>query len=142
MEEFPLSKVYQLIEPGPVLLLTTRGEFGPNVMTVSWHMMVEFDPPVIACIVSSGDFSFTALRSTRECTIAIPAVELAEKVVNVGNCSGRNVEKFAAFSLTPLPASTVMAPLIAECFANLECRVTDAGMVDRYNLFILEVTKA
>ncbi len=62
--------------------------------------------------------------------------------MKVGNCSGRAVEKFAAFSLTSLPASTVTAPLIAECFANLECRVTDAGMVDRYNIFILEVTKA
>jgi flavin reductase (DIM6/NTAB) family NADH-FMN oxidoreductase RutF len=124
------------------MLLTTRGEFGPNVMTMSWHMMVELNPPLIACIVSSGDFSFTALRSTRECTIAIPAVELAGKVVIVGNCSGRDVEKFAAFGSTLLPARTATAPLIAECFANLECRVTDAGMVDRYNLFVLEVTKA
>jgi len=80
MEEFPLSKVYQLIEPGPVVLLTTRGEFGPNVMTMSWHMMAEFNPPVMACIVSSGDLSFAALRSIRECTIAIPAVELAGNV--------------------------------------------------------------
>ena len=142
MEELPLSKVYQLIEPGPVVLLTTQGKRGPNVMTMSWHMMVEFTPPLIACIVSSGDFSFAALRATKECAIAIPGVELAEKVVKVGNCSGRDVQKFAACGLTTAPASTIDAPLISECFANLECRVIDTRMVNKYCLFILEVKKA
>jgi flavin reductase (DIM6/NTAB) family NADH-FMN oxidoreductase RutF len=36
----------------------------------------------------------------------------------------------------------VAAPLVEECFANLECRVADTRMVNRYNLFILEVVKA
>ncbi|HSQ03774.1 MAG TPA: flavin reductase, partial [Burkholderiales bacterium] len=42
----------------------------------------------------------------------------------------------------PAPASCVAAPLIAECFANLECRVADARLVEQYNFFILEVLKA
>jgi len=84
MKELPLSKVYQLIEPGPVVLLTTHGERGPNAMAMSWHMMVEFTPPLIACIVSINDFSFAALRATRECAIAVPGVELAQKVVQIG----------------------------------------------------------
>ena len=49
MKPLPLSKVYQLIEPGPVVLLTTARRGRPNVMTMSWHMMVEFVPPLIAC---------------------------------------------------------------------------------------------
>lgn len=142
MKELPLAKVYQLIEAGPVVLLTTHGKHGPNVMTMSWHMMVEFTPPLIACIVSTGDFSFTALRASKECVIAIPAAGLAETVVKVGNCSGRDTDKFAAFGLTPAPATLVEAPLISECFANLECRVTDTRMVNKYGLFILEVVKA
>jgi len=70
-------------------------------MTMSWHMMMEFEPPLIACIVSNRDHSFVALRATKECAIAIPAVELANKVVAIGNCSGRDVDKFEAFHLTP-----------------------------------------
>jgi flavin reductase (DIM6/NTAB) family NADH-FMN oxidoreductase RutF len=142
MKELPLSKVYQLLEPGPVVLLTTAAGGRANVMTMSWHMMVEFEPPLVACVVSGGDHSFAALRTTRECVIAIPAVGLASKVVEVGNCSGRDVDKFAAFGLTPLPAECVAPPLVAECFANLECKVADTRMVNRYNLFILEVLKA
>lgn len=62
--------------------------------------------------------------------------------MKVGNCSGRDVQKFAAFGLTAATASTIEAPLISECFANLECRVIDTRMVNKYCLFILEVTKA
>ena len=138
----PLSKVYQLIEPGPVVMLTTAHKGRANVMTMSWHMMVKIAPPTLACIVSSNDLSFFALRQTKECVIAVPAVELAEKVVKVGNCSGRDTDKFATTWLTPLRAERVSAPLIAECFANLECKVTDTRLMDDYNLFILEVVKA
>lgn len=142
MHILPLSQVYQLIEPGPVVLLTTSHKGHANVMTMSWHMMVDFNPPLIACIVSSGDFSFTALRATKACVIAIPTVDLASKVVAVGNCSGRETDKFAACGLTPLPAAQVSAPLVGECFANLECVVRDTRLVNAYNLFILEVVKA
>lgn len=142
MKDLPLSKVYQLLEPGPVVLLTTARGGRSNVMTMSWHMMVEFTPPLVACVVSTGDYSFAALRATRQCVIAIPSVELASKVVAVGNCSGRETEKFSTIGLTPVPAQSVAAPLVAECFANLECRVADTRLVNKYNLFVLEVVKA
>lgn len=142
MKDLPLSKVYQVLEPGPVVLLTTARRGRPNVMTMSWHMMVEFEPPLVACVVSGADHSFAALRATRECVIAVPPAELAPKVVQVGNSSGRDLDKFKAFGLTPSPAERVAAPLVAECFANLECAVVDTRLVNKYNLFILEVLKA
>ncbi|WAK00697.1 flavin reductase family protein [Methylobacter sp. YRD-M1] len=142
MKELSLSKVYQLIEPGPVVLLMTAGNGKANVMVMSWHMMVEFEPPLMACIVSSANYSFAALRETRECVIGIPSLELAPVVVQVGNSSGRELDKFSAFGLTPLPAECVSPPLVAECFANLECKVTDASLMNKYNLFILEILKA
>jgi flavin reductase (DIM6/NTAB) family NADH-FMN oxidoreductase RutF len=142
MKNLPLSKVYQLLEPGPVVLLTTAREGRANVMTMSWHMMVEFEPPLIACVVSNRNYSFAALRATKECVIAIPAVKLAAKVVEVGNCSGQNVAKFERFGLTPMAAERVAAPLVAECFANLECKVADTRFVEKYGIFILEVLQA
>jgi flavin reductase (DIM6/NTAB) family NADH-FMN oxidoreductase RutF len=138
----PLSKVYRLIEPGPVVVLATAQNGHANVMTMSWHMMVEFEPPLIACVVSDGDFSFTALNETGECVIAIPAAAFAKTVVAIGNCSGRDVDKFAAFGVATAPAKTVAAPLIADCFANLECKVRDRRLVKDYCLFMLEVTQA
>jgi flavin reductase (DIM6/NTAB) family NADH-FMN oxidoreductase RutF len=142
MKNLPLSKVYQYIEPGPVVLLTTAHNGRLNVMTMSWHMMVEFEPPLIACIVSDANHSFAALKATGECVIAIPARKLAAKVVEVGNASGRDIDKFAKLGLTPAPAERVAAPLIAECFVNIECRVADTALVRKYNLFVLEALKA
>ncbi|WP_293605457.1 flavin reductase family protein [Polaromonas sp. UBA4122] len=139
---FPLSKVYGLLEPGPVVLLTTAHKGAANVMTMSWHTMMEFEPPLVGCVVSNRDFSFDALKATRQCVLNIPTVELAAKVVGCGNTSGRRVDKFKSFGLTPEPASLVGAPLIAECYANLECRVVDTRLMNRYNFFVLEVLKA
>lgn len=137
-----LSKVYGLLEPGPVVLLATAQRGRANVMTLSWHTMMEFEPPLIGCVVSGRDYSFDALATTRQCTINIPTVELASQVVGCGNCSGRSVDKFLTFGLTPMPAQRVRVPLVAECFANLECRVFDKRWVERYNFFVLEVVKA
>jgi flavin reductase (DIM6/NTAB) family NADH-FMN oxidoreductase RutF len=142
MKDLPLSNVYQLLEPGPVVLLTTAHKGRANVMAMSWHMMVEFEPPLIACVVSNANFSFAALRATKECVIAVPALNLAPKIVEIGNCSGRDVEKFQRFGLTPMPAQRVTAPLVAECFANLECIMADTRLVNKHNLFVLEVVKA
>jgi flavin reductase (DIM6/NTAB) family NADH-FMN oxidoreductase RutF len=142
MKDLTLSKVYQLLEPGPVVLLTTSHKGRANVMTISWLTMVEFQPPLIACVVSNANHSFVALRATKECVIGVPAVELAPKIIGVGNCSGRDVDKFKKFRLTPALAARVAPPLVAECFANLECRVVDTHLVNRFNLFILEVVKA
>jgi flavin reductase (DIM6/NTAB) family NADH-FMN oxidoreductase RutF len=142
MRSFALSKVYQLLEPGPVVLLTTAQKGRANVMTMSWHMMLDFEPPRLACVVSEGNYSFAALRATGECVIAVPAAHLAPKVVKVGNCHGDSLDKFKRFRLTAVPARSVAPPLVGECFANLECRVTDTSMVQKYDLFVLEVVKA
>lgn len=138
----PLSKVYGLLEPGPVVLLTTSIRGSPNVMPMSWHTMMEFEPPLVGCVVSNRGETFQALRTTRECVLNIPDVALAEKVVGCGNTSGRDTDKFVRFGLTSQTAKTVGAPLIAECFANLECRVFDTRLVNRYCFFVLEVVQA
>jgi len=105
-------------------------------------MMVDFEPPLVACVVSNRGYTFGILRDTKECVINIPTVELAKKVVGCGNTSGREIDKFKKFRLTREAAVRVSAPLISECYANLECRVIDASMADKYNLFLLEVLKA
>lgn len=141
-KSFPLSKVYGLLEPGPVVMVTTIRKGRANIMTMSWHMMLDFEPPIVGCVISNRNYTFDILKATRECVINIPTVELAEKVVGCGNTSGRKVDKFKTFGLTQAPTSCIKAPLIDECYANLECKVVDEKMVAKYNLFILEVLTA
>ena len=139
---FPLSRVYSLLEPGPVVLLTTAHKGRANVMTMSWHTMMEFEPPLVGCVISNRNYSFDLLKASKECVINIPTAELAPRVVNCGNSCGRKLDKFKRFGLTPVAAARVGAPLIDECYAALECRLADAKLVSKYCFFILEVLKA
>ena len=141
-KEFPLAQVYGLLEPGPVVLVTTARAGRANVMPMSWHTMMEFVPPLVGCVISNRNYTFGVLRATGECVINVPTVELAKKLVACGNASGQQTDKFKTFGLTPVAAAIVKAPLIAECYAHLECKVVDRRLVDQYNFFILEVVKA
>lgn len=137
-----LSKVYALIEPGPLMLLATSDKGRPNVMTLAWHTMLDFNPPLVGVVVSEQNHTFKALLKTKACTLNIPTRELGAAVVGCGNASGRDTDKFAAFGLTATPAGVVDAPRVAECFASFACRVVDARLARSRNFFILEVVKA
>ena len=140
--EFPLAQVYRLLEPGPVVLVSTTRGGRASIMPMSWHTMMEFVPPLVGCVISNRNHTFSMLAATRECVINIPTAEIARQAIGCGNVSGRRVDKFARFGLTPMPAARVAAPLVAECYANLECKVVDTREVNKYCLFILEVVKA
>lgn len=137
-KSLPLSKAYQLLEPGPVVMITTADKGKPNIMTLSWQTMIDFEPPILAIVMSNRNYSYNTLKKTKECVINIPTAELAHAVVGIGNCSGKTVDKFKKFGLTPRPASQVAAPLIDECYAHLECKVIDTKLLKKYEMFILQ----
>jgi flavin reductase (DIM6/NTAB) family NADH-FMN oxidoreductase RutF len=135
MRQLKLSRAFTLIEPGPVVLVTTRDGDTNNVMTISWTMVMDFTP-VFALTTGPWNHSFAALKRTRECVIAVPAVDLLDRVVGIGTCSGTDTNKFAKFKLTAVPGKLIKAPLIKECLANIECKVVD--LVDKHNIVVLE----
>lgn len=140
--DFPVSNIRRLLEPGPIVLVSSARKGETNIMTMGWHTVMEFSPSLVGCVIAGGNHSFDIIRSSRECVINVPTLDLARKVVAIGNCSGREVDKFDKFKLTPVPGRKVKAPLIAQCYANLECRLFDARLVKTYNFFIFEVVHA
>jgi len=139
MQELPIERAFMLLEPGPVTLVTTAAGRKKNIMTISWTLVMDFTPK-LAFVTGPWNHSFEALVQTKECVIAIPSADMSETVVKIGCCSGADTDKFRTFRLTPAKAKTVKAPLIAECIANLECRVIDH--VKKHNLFVLEGVQA
>ncbi len=139
MQQLDLCKAFTLIEPGPVILVTTHDGKKDNIMTISWTMVMDFTP-VFAITTGAWNHSFAALAKHRECVIAIPTIDLLDKVVGIGTCSGTDTDKFAKFKLTPVPAKLVRPPLIKECLANIECKVSD--IVDKHNIVVLEAVAA
>lgn len=135
MKKMRLGKAFTLIEPGPVVLVTTSDGRKDNVMTISWITVVDFTPR-FAMTTGPWNASYAALRKSRECVLAIPTVDQIDEVVGIGTCSGSETDKFGKFGLTPLPARHVGPPLIEECLANIECRVVD--IVKRHDIVVLE----
>jgi len=139
MRQLKRSRVFTLMESGPVVLVTTHDGHKDNIMTISWTMVLDFTP-VFAITTGEWNHSFAALRKNRECVIAIPTVDLLDKVVGIGTCSGKDTDKFAKFKLTPVRGRVVRSPLIKECLANIECKVID--IVTKHNIVVLEAAVA
>jgi flavin reductase (DIM6/NTAB) family NADH-FMN oxidoreductase RutF len=135
MKKMQLAKAFTLIEPGPVVFITTNDGSKSNIMTISWTMVMDFTP-VFAITTGPWNYSYAALRETGECVIAIPTVDMIDQVVGVGMCSGADTDKFEKFGLTPVKVELLGAPLIKECLANIECKVVD--IIEKHNIIVLE----
>jgi len=135
MEKMPIGKAFTLMESGPVVLVSTRDGEKSNIMTISWTMVMDFTP-VFAITTGPWNYSYAALKKTRECVIAIPTADLIDTVVGIGTCSGSDTDKFKKFDLTPVAGDFVGAPLIKECLANIECTVVD--IIEQHNIIVLE----
>ena len=140
--DFPVERVRQYLEPGPIVLVSSRWGGRNNIMTMGWHMVMEFIPSLLGCLISGGNHSHEMIRKSGECVINLPTTKLTDEVIAIGNSSGAEIDKFEEFGLTAQTAAKVDAPLISECHASFECRIHDDALVDKYNLFIFEVVKA
>ncbi|WP_199444542.1 flavin reductase family protein [Umezawaea beigongshangensis] len=139
--QYPLENVHRLLEPGPVVLVSTFDGQRANLMTNGFNMPVAHGA-LIALVLGPWDHSYDTLRATGECVVAIPSIDLAARVVDVGNTSGRETDKWRSFDFTPVPGAVVRAPLVRECFANIECTVADDRLVRDHHLWILEAERA
>ncbi|RFF40984.1 flavin reductase family protein [Xanthomonas campestris pv. campestris] len=141
-QDFPVDQVRRFLEPGPVLLVSSAHRGQRNIMTLGWHMVLEFSPSLIACCIARGNHSFELVRRSKQCVINLPTAELLDTVVAIGNSTGAQIDKFAHFGLTAAASTQVDAPGIAECYASFECRLHDGRQINRHNLFVWEVVRA
>jgi len=139
MRKMPLNKAFTLIEPGPVTLITTNDGKKSNIMTITWTMVMDFTPR-FAITTGPWNYSYAALKKTKECVIAIPTVDLIDQAVGVGMCSGDDTNKFEKFGFTPVKGKHVGAPLIKECIANIECQVVD--IIKKHDIVVLDALAA
>jgi flavin reductase (DIM6/NTAB) family NADH-FMN oxidoreductase RutF len=143
-KNFPVDKVRRFLEPGPIVLISSAHKGEQNIMTLGWHMMLEYDR--VGCFVWDQNHSFSLIRGSRECVINIPTFDLIDTVIGIGNQHGSDkkigADKFEQFGLTAVTGDEVDAPLIAECYASFECKLADSKLINRYSLFVFEVVKA
>ncbi len=141
-KDFPLDQLRRYLEPSPTLIVSSAHGHAHNLMTMNWYSVMEFTPALIGCVIAQSNYSFDLIRKSKACVLNIPTADMIDTIVKIGNSDGDAIDKFAVFGLTPAKASHVKAPLIKECYANIECKLHDAKLVKDYNFFIFEAVKA
>ena len=124
--------------PAPPVLVSC-GRERPNVLTLAWAGTISSNPPSVSISVRPTRFSHKLIVDASEFVVNLPRADQVEIVDYCGHASGREVDKFQACGLTPVPASKVGVPLVAECPISLECKVTHHLNMGVHDLFIGEV---
>lgn len=140
--DLPVSEIRRFLEPGPIVLVSSAYKGERNIMSMGWHMVMEFQPSMVGCFITPANHSFELIKQSKECVINIPEAHLLDTVIGIGNCHGDEGDKFERFRLTPAKALNVKAPLIRECYANYECKLIDSSLLKKYCLFVFRVVKA
>ena len=131
----------RIVYPTPAALITCVDEEGrPNIITLAEvaHPCIA-NPTMMMLAIAPERYSNGLIRKTREFVVNFPTANLAEKVDGCGCVSGRDVDKFDRFGLTPLPASHVKPPLIKECPINVECVLKSVQPIGYHDFFMGEV---
>ena len=134
-------KPFRPIYPTPAALVTSVTPDGrANIITLGEvHNLSIADPVVVGIAIAKARYSHELIGLSGEFVVNLPTTAILDKVGRCGSVSGRQVDKFAAFDLTALPATAVAPPLIAECPVNLECKLLDVADCGDHDLFRGEV---
>ena len=129
------------LAPVPVVLVGCGDgkNFKYNLITVAWAGTLSSEPPAVGIGVRPSRYSRGLIESLGEFTVNMPCSAMAEKVDHCGVVSGRDADKFADCSLTPLPGSQVAAPIVAECPISLECKLRHTLDLGSHILYVGEV---
>lgn len=131
---YPLGRP---IFPTPAGLVTSVDADGkPNIITLGeiFNLSIQ-DPVIVGIAIAPARYSHQLISAQGEFVVNLPPASLLDKVLKCGSVSGREVDKFKAFGLTPIPATHVAPPLIAECPVNIECRVLGRETIGDHDLF-------
>ena len=116
-----MEKLYHLLYPMRVCLITSRAAGKDNIMAASWVFPLSFEPAMFGVSVSPKRYSFDLIRKGKAFGINIPDPALKEAVMICGTKSGKETDKFVEAKLTKEEGKHV--PLIKECPVSIECEV-------------------
>lgn len=139
-----LAHASRLLNFGPTVLITSRHGDVHNVMAAAWSMPVEFTPPRVAVVIDKNTYTKQLIAQSGYFGICIPGAVIADLVMELGSCSGRDGDKFSRFQLPFYASATGAVPLIEQgCSAWLECRlIPEPHTEQQYDTCFAEVIAA
>ena len=120
--------------PGQIVLVTSQDESGVvDVAPKSWVTIVGMSGPKIGFGCTLEHQTARNVQATGEFAINIPDESLAAAAWQIADVQDR----FAGTGLSTIPATTIGVPLIAECFAHLECVLDQVVRLEKQEVFII-----
>ena len=135
-----------LLSPVPVALVSCRGlptgeRPGANLITIAWAGTICSEPPMVSISIRPSRHSHQQIMETREFVINLVNHALLQATDFCGVKSGRDVDKFAACSLTPVKMATMdYAPAVAQSPLCLACQVRQVIRLGSHDCFLAEIT--
>ena len=113
--------------PSPMFLVTSRKSNGKaNACMQSWACFTTADHAKHYCAilssVSKNGHLYKTLKENGDAIINFLSASLYENAMATIRNNDWETDEIAASGLTAVPAEKVDAPMIDECFMNLECR--------------------
>lgn len=133
-------KAGNMLYPLPAVMVSVCDKEGnSNIITIGWAGTICTNPPMVSISVRPERYSYHMLKETGEFVINLTTKDLVWATDYCGVKSGRDVDKFKACGLTPIPAQQVNVPMIAESPVNIECKVTEVKELGSHHMFIANV---
>lgn len=130
-----------LFFPMPAVLVAAAHEGVTGLCTVAWIGMVGGTPATIAMGLRNVRHTLPLIEASGEFTVNVPRAGMEASVDFCGIEAGGGAEKWRRAGLTPAAATSVSAPIVAECPMALECRVTGTQDVGDYRVVLGEVVE-
>ena len=138
-----MKKLFSLIALAAIFFLVSCGggksPYAPNIITVAWAGTICSDPAMLSISVRQERYSHEIICRTQEFVVNVPTASQAKITDWCGMKSGRDVDKFAETRLTPLPATQVKCPIIADCPLNIECKVVKTIPLGTHDMFLAKI---
>ncbi|NQU85644.1 MAG: flavin reductase family protein [Mariniphaga sp.] len=148
-----ITKLNWFLSNGQMALLTCcNSKMSVNgIISIAWMMPTSHLPFMLLISIGNGkketgDFSYRAcyslINETKEFGLNIPTTDLTEAIGKIGSTHSDEVDKFAEAGLTPMESKKISAPLISECFLNIECKVLQQFVTGDHTVFVAEPVAA
>lgn len=129
-----------MIYPLPAVMVSCGSDPSEyNILTISWTGTICTDPAMCYISVRPQRHSYSIIKKNMQFVINLTTSELAYATDWCGVKSGKDHDKFKEMKLTPVPASVIKAPMIAESPVNIECVVKEIKELGTHHMFIAEV---
>ena len=133
-----MERVYGLLYPMRIVLVTSRAGGKDNIMTAAWCFPLSMDPPLFGVSLSNSRYSYSMVKESGCFGINLVAPDMRKAALLCGTKSGREVDKFSEGKLTNEEAEKIDCALVGESPVSIECKLVGTLKTGDHYLFIGE----